>query len=53
MTKDIELEVKRCPACNTHRKAIQKEPLMPNAVPTHPWENVGADYFTFNNQDYF
>jgi len=26
---------------------------MPHAIPTCPWENVGADYFTVNNQDYF
>jgi len=54
MTKDIEQDVKRCPACNTHSKAIQKELFKLHAVPTHPWENnVGANYFTFNNQDYF
>jgi len=27
--------------------------LIPYAVPTRAWENVGADYFTFNNQNYF
>lgn len=53
MNKDIEQEVKKCPACNEYSKAIQKEPLTPHAVPTRAWENVGADYFTFKNQDYF
>ena len=52
MNSAIEQEVKKCPACNTHCKASPKEPLIPQTVPAQPWERVGTDYFTFNNQDY-
>ena len=40
----IKQEIK-CPACNTHCKASLKEPLIPHAIPTRPWEKVSTDYF--------
>ena len=52
MNKAIEQYVKKCSICTIYAKANQKEPLLPHPVPMHPWHTVGADYFTFRNQDY-
>jgi len=38
--------------CNMYSSANQKEPLLQHSVPMHPWQTVGADYFTISNQDY-
>ncbi|PFX12858.1 Retrovirus-related Pol polyprotein, partial [Stylophora pistillata] len=34
------------------KSAQQKEPLICYEIPQHPWEKIGCDIFTFNNQDY-
>ena len=48
----IEQEVQSCPVCISYSKQNQREPMLPHAIPTRPWEKVGIDYFSFGGKDY-
>ena len=48
----IEQEVQSCPVCIPYSKQNQREPMLPRAIPTRPWEKVGTDYFSFGRKDY-
>ena len=50
--KHIISHVAKCTVCATHKRSNQKEPLKPHDVPQYPWQVVGTDVFTFDNQDY-
>jgi hypothetical protein len=52
LTADIKKAVAACTICETFQMSIQKEPLMPHAAPSRPFEKVGVDIFTFDNLDY-
>ena len=44
--------VQNCSTCQTYQIKQQKEPLISIAPASHPWERVGSDLFTHENQDY-
>ena len=52
LTADIKKMVSACAICAEHQASTQKEPLMPYAAPSRPWERVGVDIFTLLDQDY-
>ena len=52
MSRDIEVEVKKCEVCNAHRNHQQKEPLLPHAIPQRAWSKVGADLFEIDGRNY-
>lgn len=43
MNTQIEEMISKCSDCQENRRQQGKEPLMPNAVPSRPWEVVAAD----------
>ena len=52
MSTDIEETVARCATCATYRKRNNKQPMIPHDIPDRPWAKVGADIFSFKNQEY-
>ncbi|XP_022797523.1 uncharacterized protein K02A2.6-like [Stylophora pistillata] len=52
MNREVTEFISKCETCNTFQSAQQKEPLICYEIPQHPWEKIGCDIFTFNNQDY-
>ena len=52
MSTDIEETVARCATCATYRKRNNKQPMIPHEIPDRPWAKVGADIFSFKNQEY-
>ena len=52
MNREVTEFISKCEAWNTFQSAQQKEPLICHETPYHPWEKIGCDIFTFNNQDY-
>ena len=52
MNGEVTEFISKCETCNTFQSAQQKEPLICHETPQHPWEKIGCDIFTFNNQDY-
>jgi len=52
ITADIKKIVASCSICAAYQSSTQKEPMMPHAAPTRPWEKVGVDICTIRQQDY-
>ena len=52
MNGDVKDYITQCSICNTIKPEQCREPLRPHEVPNRPWEKVGTDLFTFNNQSY-
>jgi len=52
ISKHIISHVAKCTVCATHQRSKQKEHMKPHDVPQYPWQVVGTDVFTFDNQDY-
>ena len=52
MYKDIEKMVSTCHICQKYRNSQQKEEMIPSDIPSRPWQTVGADLFTENQQWY-
>ena len=52
LTADIKRMVSACAICAEYQATTQKEPLLPYAAPSRPWERVGVDIFTLRGQDY-
>ena len=52
MTKDIDQVVSQCRTCLRFRRSNIKEPLLPHALPTRPWEKLGVDIMTLKAKDY-
>ena len=52
MSTDIEETVARCATCATYRKRNNKQPMIPHEIRDRPWAKVGADIFSFKNQEY-
>lgn len=52
MCKHIEQTVEKCSVCQERQPSNTKEPMMPHRIPDRPWQVVGTDLFTWNNQDY-
>ena len=52
MTKDLTDYISNCETCNTYQAAHPKEPLISHPIPSYPWEKIGIDLFTLDNNDY-
>lgn len=52
MSQSITEMVNNCDVCNTYQKRQTKEPLHPHSVPERPWQKIGVDLFTFDQQEY-
>ena len=52
MTKDIDLVVSQYRNCLRFRRSNTKEPLLPHALPTGPWEKQGINIMTLKTKDY-
>lgn len=52
MYKDIEKLVSTCHICQKYRNSQQKEEMTPSDIPSRPWQTIGADLFTENQQWY-
>ena len=44
--------ISKCNTCTDFRINYPKEPLRPTPIPDVPWQLVGSDLFTLNNEDY-
>lgn len=52
MSQSITEIVNSCDVCSTYQKRQSKEPLHPHSVPEKPWQKIGVDLFTFDQQEY-
>ncbi|KAK0132248.1 hypothetical protein N1851_032926 [Merluccius polli] len=52
MSQSISETVNSCDVCCTYQKRQTKEPLHPHSVPERPWQKIGVDLFTFDQQEY-
>jgi len=52
ISRDIEVLVKDCMACQERQPKQRQEPLMPHDVPSAPWTKLATDIFTINKEDY-
>ena len=50
MNADIAEMISKCNTCTDFRN---KNPKEPKPIPDGPWQLVGSDLFTLNNEDYF
>ncbi|KAL1249126.1 hypothetical protein QQF64_020131 [Cirrhinus molitorella] len=48
-----QIPVGQCSICQERRSANTKEPLLLHSIPERPWQVVGTDLFTWNEQNYF
>lgn len=44
--------VNSCDVYTTHQRRQSKEPLHPHSAPERPWQKIGIDLFTFDQQEY-
>ena len=52
ITTAIKRIAEECAICARYQQSNQKEPLKSHPAPSRPFEKVGVDIFTFENQDY-
>ena len=52
MDKDIEILVKRCPACQAMQKDAPPVPLIPWQYPFRCWERIHIDFADFDKKQY-
>jgi len=52
MKRDIEDVVNSCSACKVYGPQQQRETLRPHEVPTHRWQKIGVDLFSYQNNTY-
>ena len=52
MYKDIEKTVTACHTCQKYRNSQQKEEMIPSHIPSRPWQTIGVDLFTENQEWY-
>lgn len=52
INSDIEKMVKECATCQKFQKSQQKESLLPQEIPTRPWQILGTDLFHLNGGTY-
>ena len=51
ITGQLKHHIQNCRECREHATQ-RKEPLIPTSLPTHPWEEVGADLFQLKGTTY-
>ena len=52
MNADMENHIKDCSTCLNFQQMQLKEKLICHNIPGKPWEVLGADMFTLNNENY-
>ena len=52
MNQDITDYIEHCDTCNMYASHPQREPLIVHDVPERPWQKVGCDIFTLDENDY-
>ena len=52
INEDIRKMVEACLTCQRHRPQEPRQPLQPTQTPEHPWQHIGADFFTFDGFEY-
>ena len=52
ISKDIVNKLQQCSICAEHQRSNPKEPLISHEIPEYPWQVIGSDAFTLDNQDY-
>ena len=51
VSKELEEFVTNCHACAQHRFQ-PAEPLIPSALPEHPWQRIASDLFEWKQHSY-
>ena len=49
---DIKRMVEACATCQRHRPQEPCQPLQPTPAPERPWQHLGADFMTFDGNEY-
>jgi len=52
LTRDVEEYVEKCSICSRFRNRQQKEPLLPHAIPSLPWQKVAMDILEFQGKNF-
>ena len=52
INENIRKMVEACPTCQCHHPQEPTQPLQPAPAPEHPWQHIGADFFTFDGFEY-
>ena len=52
MNAEIKEWISTCEACRLYEISHTREPLMNHEIPERPWEKVGIDILTFQENDY-
>ena len=52
INKDIEQLVEACATCQRHRPQEPRQPLKPTPPPEQPWQQLGADFMTYDGSEY-
>ena len=49
---DIADYVNLCKTCMQHKAKQAVQPMLPSDVPDSPWQDLAADFFTYNHKEY-
>ena len=52
INKDIKQLVEACTTCQRHRPQEPRQPLKPTPPPERPWQQLGADFMTYDGSEY-
>ena len=52
INKDIEQLVEACTTCQRHRPHEPRQPLKPTPPPERPWQQLRADFMTYDGSEY-
>ena len=52
INKDIEQLVEACATCQRHRPQEPRQPLKPTPPPEQPWQQLRADFMTYDGSEY-
>ena len=52
INKDIEQLVEACATCQRHRPQEPRQPLKPTPPPEQPWQQLKADFMTYDGSEY-
>ena len=44
--------VNHCKTCTQHKAKQAVQPMIPRDVPDSPWQELAADFFTYNHMEY-
>ncbi len=52
VTQDIKNKIINCEICQRHQKSLPKEPLKEYEIPTRPWQVLGSDVFSLDEENH-